>query len=56
MTVEIDVLAIAISNFLDLEIDQLRVEFEAGKENRWLPIHVYAQHLGKQKCLVLLFW
>ena len=34
---------------LDLKInDELWVEFGAGKKKRWLPIHVYAQHLGKE--------
>ena len=47
---------IAPAHFLDLGIDELWVKFGAGKKKRWLPIHIYVQHLGKQKCLALLFW
>ena len=32
------------------------MKFGGGKKNRWLSIHAYSQHLGKQRCLVLLFW
>ena len=53
-TVDTDVVVIA--HFLDLEIHELWMEFWAVKKKRWLPIHVYAQHLGKLKCLALLFW
>ena len=50
------VVVIALAHFLDLEIHELQVEFWAVQKKRWLPMHVYAQHLGKQKCLALLFW
>ena len=46
-TVDTDFVVTAIAHFLDQEIDELW---------RWLLFHVYAQHLGKQKCLALLFW
>ena len=55
-TVDTDFVVTAIAHFLDQEIDELWVEFGAGKKKRWLLFHVYAQHLGKQKCLALLFW
>ena len=54
-TVDTDFVVTAIAHFLDQEIDELWVEFGAGKKKRWLLFHVYAQHLGKQKCLALLF-
>ena len=31
-TVDTDIVAIALTHFLDLEIDELWVEFEAGKK------------------------
>ena len=43
-SIDTDVVVIALAYFLDVEIDKLLEEF-----------HVYAQHLGKQKCLALLF-
>ena len=55
-TVDTDVFVIALAHLLDLEIDVLWVEFGTGKKKKWLPIHVYAQQLGKQKYLALLFW
>ena len=43
-------------SFLRPKIDELWIELGAGKKNRWLPIHVDAQHLNKLKCLALLLW
>ena len=55
-TIDTDVVVITRVHFLDLEIDGLWVEFGAARKKRWLAIHVYVQHLGKQRCLALLFW
>ena len=51
-----DVVVIAIAQYQDLGIDELWVEFGVGRKKRWLTIHTYAKHLGRLKCLALLFW
>ena len=51
-----DVVAIAIAQYHDLGIEELWVEFGVRRKKRWLPIHAYAKHLGRLKCLALLFW
>ena len=49
-------MVIAIAQYCDLGIDELLVEFGVGRKKWWLPIHAYAKHLRRLKCLPLLLW
>ena len=55
-TVDTDVVVIAVGIFFELHIAELWIEYGAGRKRRWLPIHIYAKYLGKEKCMALLFW
>ena len=39
ITVDTDVVVIALYHYLDLRIDELWVKFGVGEHKRWLPIH-----------------
>ena len=47
-TINTDRVAIDLAHFLNLETDELRIEFGPGKEKTGLAIHVYVRRLGKQ--------
>ena len=55
-TVDTDVVFLAISLLQSLQIEELWVEFDVGKHQRWLPIHEYATNLGESICNGLRFW
>ena len=50
ITVDTDVVVIACYIFFDLDVDELWIEYGTGKNKKWIPIHVYAILLGKEKC------
>ena len=56
ITVDTDVIVIALGLFYDLELSELWIEFGAGKDKKWMPIHRYANKLGEEKCRALFFW
>lgn len=56
ITVDTDVVVIAIFAFSLLDIEELWIEFGSGKNKRWLPIHQYAEILGNPICQALPFW
>ena len=56
ITVNTDVVVIALVCFFLLKPEKLRIEFGVGKHRRWLPIHTYASLLDESKCTALLFW
>eukprot|EP00794_Sanderia_malayensis_P001903 gene1903-2161_t len=55
-TVDTDVVIIAIAKFTFLALDELWIEFGAGKNRRWIPIHRIVKALGEEKCSALLYW
>ena len=56
-TVDTDVVVIAINMFKTLAIiEELWIEFGAGKHKRWLPVHTYVSNLGDDMCAALPFW
>ena len=56
VTVDCDIVVIALNAYWDLDINELWVEFGKGKDRRWLPIHLYAEHFGRVICRAILFW
>ena len=50
ITVDSDVVVIALFAYWHLDVDELWVEFGIGKDRKWLPIHAYARALGED-CL-----
>ena len=56
ITVETDVVLIAIFVFSSFELQELWIEFGSGKNKKWLPIHQYAAALGENLCRALPFW
>ena len=51
-----DVVVISLYIFYSLFIEELWIEFGAGKHRRWLPIHRYAALLGEETCRALPLW
>ena len=56
ITVDTDVVVIALYAFWDLQIKELYIEFGVGKSKQWIPIHEIAAELGEEVCRALLFW
>ena len=56
ITVDTDVVVIALHHFTKLNVEELWIEFGAGKSRRFIPIHVYAKKLGEKLCNGLTFW
>ena len=56
VTVDTDVVVIALYHFYDLNIEELWIEYGTGQHKRWLPIHNYAHTLGEETCRALPFW
>ena len=52
VTVDTDVVVIALRHFLSFDIDELWVEFGVGKFRRFFPIHKYADMMGNNLCRV----
>ena len=56
VTVDTDVVAVALYHFLSLNLDKLWIENGVGQNRRYLPIHTYAAVLKEENCRALLFW
>jgi hypothetical protein len=56
ITVDTDLIVIGLSIFSKLDIDELWIQLGTGKNKRWFPIHIYANHLGEDVCKALPFW
>ena len=56
VTVDTDVVVIALYHFFSLNIDELWVEMGVGQHRRWLPLHMYANLLKEEICRALPFW
>ena len=56
VTVDTDVVIIAIRHFLALNLEELWIEFGVGKSKRFIPIHQYAEQLGPTLCKSLTLW
>ena len=46
VTVDTDVVLIALYAFWDLDLEELWIEFGKGKDRKWLPVHAYVKALG----------
>ena len=55
ITVDTNVVIIALYAFVRLEIDELWIEFGNGSQRKWIPIHEVAE-LHKDKRDAILFW
>ena len=53
ITVDTDVVVIALFVFCSLNVQELWIEFGSGKNKKWLPIHQYAKIFGQEKCRAL---
>ena len=56
VTVDTDVVVIALYTFWDLDLEELWIEFNRGKDHKRLPVHAYAKALGEEICRVVLSW
>lgn len=56
VTVDTDVVVIALFHFFDMNIAELWIEIGVGQYRRWLPIHTYARCLKEEICRALPFW
>ena len=56
ITVDTDVVVIAIYVFFSLDVQELWIEFGSGMNRRWLPVHLYAYSLGEEICRAIPFW
>ena len=56
VSVDIDVIIIALYSFWFLDFEELWIEFGCGKNRKWIPIHLYSKALGEEICMALPFW
>ena len=56
VTVDTDLVVIALAVFFSLSVDELWIEFGSGKDRKWIPIHLYAHVFGKRRYRALPFW
>ena len=56
VTVDTDVVVLALHHFFSLDLQELWIEIGVGKNRRWLPIHLYAEILKQDTCQALSFW
>ena len=56
LTVDTDVVVIALRHFFSLNIEELWIEFGVGKSRRFIPVHRYAAMMGNNWCKSLTFW
>ncbi len=56
VTVDTDVVVIALRHFFDLNLEELWIEFGTGRSRRFLPIHECANKLGERICDGLTLW
>ena len=55
ITVDTDVIILAITLFSSLNIEELWIEFGSGQNRRWYPIHEIVDSIGRQYCEGILF-
>ena len=55
ITVDTDVIILAIALFSSLNIEELWIEFGSGQNRRWYPIHEIVNSIGRQYCEGILF-
>ena len=56
VTVDTDVVVLALCHFFNLDLQELLIEIGIGKNQRWLPIHLYTERLHQEMCQALPFW
>lgn len=56
ITVDTDVVMLSLFTVWDIDVSELWIEFGTEKNKKWLPIHLYAHKLGKDRCKAILFW
>ena len=56
VTVDTDVVVLALCHFFNLDLQELLIEIGIGKNRRWLPIHLYTERLHHEMCQALPFW
>ena len=56
VTVDTDVVVIALRHFFALNLDELWIEFGVGKSRRFFPIHDCVQNMGERLCKGLTLW
>ena len=56
LTVDTDVVVLALCHFFNLDLQELLIEIGIGKNRRWLPIHLYTERLHHEMCQALPFW
>ena len=56
VTVDTDVVVIAIQHFAALKLEELWIEFGVGKSRKYIPIHDCARIFGERICSSISFW
>ena len=56
LTVDTDLVVIALGVFHKLNTAELWIEMGVGGSKQWIPIHKYSQLLGEDVCKALPFW
>ena len=55
ITVDTNVIILAIALFSSLNIEELWIEFVSGQNRRWYPIHEIVNSIDRQYCEGILF-
>ena len=55
VTVDTDVVVIALQHFFSLNIEELWIQFGVGKSRRFIPVNKYAKMMGNDLCRSLTF-
>ena len=56
VTVDNNVVGIALYAFWDLDLEEFWIEFGRGEDHKWLPVYAYAKALGEEICKAAVFW
>ena len=56
VTVDTDVVVLALCHFFNLDLQDLWIEIGTGKNRRWFPIHLHVETLQQEMCQTLHFW
>ena len=56
VTVDADVLVIALYAYWDLNVTKLWINFGTGTYHQWLTVHSYTELLGERVCRTVTFW
>ena len=56
VTVDTDVVVIALYVYWDLNVNVLWINFSTEKNRRWLPIHSYGELFGESERRAVIFW